>query len=211
MSLQDIENVYVRMGDAYDKYRTHHTSRRLRGYSYTRPAAYFVTVCTKDRVCLFGEITDGQMRLNEIGQIVDEEWRRSEALREEVTLDVHVVMPNHVHGVVVIAPSDGEVDPHGYDLMPGDRGSDMARHVATSSKPQFGNPEAGSLGTIVGAFKSAATRRINASRNTPGATVWQRNYHDRILRDEDEWRRCRQYIETNPARWIEDENHPTRL
>ncbi len=104
----------------YETYRTHHQSRRLPGYDYAQPAAYFVTLCTHDRACLFGTVRDGMMHPNEIGRAVDEEWRRSEDRRAEIVLDAYVVMPNHLHGIVLIVPPDADPttarDPHGYDL-----------------------------------------------------------------------------------------------
>jgi REP element-mobilizing transposase RayT len=211
------------MPDDHDTYRTHHASRRLRGVDYTQSAAYFITICAHERRCLFGEIRGGEMHVNAAGRIVGEEWRRTDDLRDEIALDAFVVMPNHVHGIVVLKPpgADAPTDPRGYDLRRAGSGtpprdgnpsrSDMARHVATSSKGEFANPKAGSLGTIIGAFKSASTRRINRRRDTPSESVWQRNYYDRILRDEGEWRGARRYIERNPARWSDDRNHPTKL
>lgn len=195
----------------YDPDIHHRRSTRLKGYDYAAPAAYFVTLCTHDRACLFGAVCDGVMHLNACGHIIEEEWRRSEDLRAEVVLDAYIVMPNHLHGLVVIVPPDADptldyTDPCGYRLdaaaVVQRSRRDMARHVPTNRA--FGHPVAGSLSTILGAFKSAATRRINALRGTPGGKVWQGRFHDRILRDEREWRAARRYIEQNPARWEED-------
>jgi len=87
----------------YEEYSTHHTSRRTDGWDYTQPAAYFVTVCTQDRRCLFGVVEEGRMYLNALGQTVVGEWKRSEEIRDRVHLDAFVVMPNHLHGIVVFA------------------------------------------------------------------------------------------------------------
>ncbi len=203
------------MPNRFEKYRTHHASRRLRGYEYTRAGVYFVTICTHGRACLLGKIIDGEMHLNTAGQIADEEWRRSETLRAEVTLDAYVVMPNHVHGLVIIAPpgTEAPTDPHGYDIFMGDNRAVVATQRA-ASLPDDGKPvnvKPKSLGAFVRAFKSAATRRINALRGTPGASVWQPSYHDRIVRNAREWCAVRAYIRQNPARWDEDSNHPARL
>ncbi|HOX47124.1 MAG TPA: hypothetical protein PK668_26255 [Myxococcota bacterium] len=89
----------------FDPSRHHRRSIRLRGYDYTQAGAYFVTVCAKDRENLFGEVVDGAMRLNQIGRIVDDEWRLSATLRDEIEMDDWVVMPNHLHGIVLIDPS----------------------------------------------------------------------------------------------------------
>lgn len=192
----------------YKKYHTHHRSRRLAGWNYAHAAAYFVTICAHDRVCLFGEVERGQMYLNARGRIVAEEWQRSEALRDEVHLDAFVVMPNHVHGIVVIAPpeTDALTDPRGYHLH-------VAMQRAASLPVDDGdrvNVQPKSLGAVVRSYKSSATRRINRMRGTPGEPVWQRNYHDRIIRNETEWRRIRRYIETNPARWHTDTHFSTK-
>ena len=190
------------MPPRFEQYTTHRQSRRLDDWDYTQAAAYFVTICTRDRVCLFGEVETGRMGLNRYGRIAAEEWRRTANLRDSVALDAFIVMPNHVHGIIVIQ-TDGNGGP---DVLRGD----TARRVATatttdgagsSSDRQCGRPQAGSLGTIVGAYKSAVTRCINQHRSVSGESVWQRNYHDHIIRNDEEWRRIRQYIRTNPARW----------
>ena len=154
----------------YRRYRTHTRSRRLEGYDYARAGVYFVTLCTHERTCLFGRVVDGEMRLDAAGRMAAEEGVRSAGICTEVRLDAWVVMPNHVHGLVVIVPP-------------------------------------GSLGAFIAGFKSAATRRINRMRGTPDAPVWQRNYHDHIVRNERAWRALRRYVAGNPARWDTDENN----
>lgn len=184
----------------YDNYRTHHSSRRLRGYDYTQQGAYFLTICTHERACLLGEIVEGRMVLNEIGTIVDKEWRRTEEIRGEITLDAFVVMPNHVHGIVVIgAGDDRAIDRAGHDVS-----VDGERAVATHGRASLLHRKPKSLGSLVAGFKSAATRRINRMRKTPGAKVWQKNYFDRILRNEKQSDAVRQYIKMNPERWSDD-------
>jgi len=112
-----------------------------------------------------------------------------------VELDAFVIMPNHIHGIIVIT-SDPDVGArHAVPLR-------MAPHAE-----QFGKPVPGSLSTIVRSFKSAATKRINVWRGTPGAPVWQRNYYEHILRDEASWERVREYIAHNPLRWTEDREY----
>ena len=190
----------------YDPNRHHRRSTRLHGYDYAAPGAYFVTLCTHERACLFGEIIDGQMHPNAWGQIVEEEWLRSEEIRAEIILDAYVVMPNHLHGIVLMVPLDADpsvdpCDPCGYRLDP---------TVGPHGRAALHRPPK-SLGAFIAGFKSAATTRINALRGTPGGKVWQYKFYDRILRDERAWRACRRYIEQNPARWNEDKNHPDRL
>ena len=178
----------------YNPKKHKRTSIRLEGHDYRLPGAYFVTVCTKDRICLFGKVANGCMVTNRFGQMVAEEWHRTATLRENVVLDAFVVMPNHVHGIVGITEKVAKSG--------GSR--DMARHVPTDGTRAFSKPLAGVLSTIVGAFKSAVTRRINRIRDTPGETVWQTRFHDHIVRNRRSLNRIRQYIRENPARWAQD-------
>lgn len=177
----------------YDKYRHRRRSIRLKGYDYSQAGAYFTTICARSRECLFGDIIDGEMRLNDAGRIVWDVWRKISKHFPHVDADEFVVMPNHVHGITVVNPDR--------------RG--MACHAPTYR--QFAKPIAGSFPTIIGFFKSEITRRINLQRNTPGYPVWQRNYYERIIRDEEEMGRIREYIIENPMRWGEDENNPVNI
>jgi putative transposase len=170
----------------------HRRSIRLREYDYTEVGAYFVTICTYNRECLFGEIVLGEMRLNGFGKGIEEEWLRTAVARPYVELGDVVIMPNHVHGIVSIR----------------DEGRGKARLAPTTGT--FGGPVARSLPTIIGAFKSASTKQINEMRGTPGAPLWQRNYFEHVIRNEAELNRVREYIAANPARWAEDTNNPNR-
>ena len=161
-------------------------SIRLRDYDYSRAGAYFITVCTVGRELLFGEVKDDEMALNELGWIVEEEWLQSARIRSEIELDAWVVMPNHIHGIVIIADESRRGD----------------RPVAR------GGPRPKSLGAMMAGFKSAVTKRINAMRGTPGALVWQRNYYEHIIRNESTLYWIRQYIADNPAGWSEDPENP---
>lgn len=168
-------------------------SIRLSGYDYAQAGAYFVTVCAHQRQCLFGDVVNKKMVLNEAGKIVRACWDEIPAHFPHAELDAFVVMPNHIHGIIVIV----------------DHGSrDTACRVPTMES--FGKPVPGSLPTIVRSFKSAVTRHINQSRDTPGQPVWQRNYYEHIVRNEHALNRIRNYIETNPARWAHDRENPRR-
>ncbi|HEU0075103.1 MAG TPA: transposase [Dehalococcoidia bacterium] len=167
-------------------------SIRLPGYDYASAGAYFVTLTTWQRESIFGEVVDGEMILGGLGEIAAREWRRSEELRAEIHLDAFMVMPNHLHAVILIR----DVGAHGRAPLRGPSIRD-----APSRQPR-------SLGSLVAGFKSAATRRINETRNSPGIPIWQRNYYERIIRDEDELNRIRQYILDNPAKWAEDPENP---
>jgi REP element-mobilizing transposase RayT len=100
------------------KPHTRRRSIRLQNYDYSQPGAYFVTICTYKRECLFGHIEDGVIYYTIFGEIVCQEWSRSDTIRSEIRLDLFVVMPNHLHGIVVITHSDGIVGAHGPGLNP---------------------------------------------------------------------------------------------
>ncbi len=171
----------------YDPQKHQRRSIRLKGYDYTQPGAYFVTICTQNRESLLGEIVEGEMMLNEYGQVVVGCWIWLAKQYPYVELDEWVVMPNHAHSIVILS------------------GMDDSRRGGSRTAPTTK-----SLGRLVGAFKTVSTKRINQMRHTPGAPVWQRNYYEHIIRDEDELNRLRQYILDNPVQWEMDENNPNR-
>ncbi len=179
----------------YDPERHHRRSIRLPTYDYTQPGAYFVTLVTYERACLFGDIVDGEMRLNAWGEIARAEWFQTAVVRPSVVLydDEFVVMPNHVHGIIWIVGATRRVAP-------------TTRRVAPTDNPR--GPASGSIGAIMAQYKSAVTKRINALRGIPATPVWQRNYYEHIIRDDGELERIRQYILDNPARWAEDQEYP---
>ncbi len=181
----------------YDPERHHRRSIRLKGYNYTWTGAYFVTLCTRGRVCLFGEIVVDAMRLNAYGEIVQEEWFRSAEIRREIALfsDEFIVMPNHIHGIVRIVESP---DTHVEATCP---------TVGATGRSPLRGPAKRSLASFVAGFKSAATKRINEHRGTPGATIWQRNYYEHIIRHGESLNRIRAYILNNPLQWHSDHEH----
>ena len=179
----------------FDPHKHRRRSSRLRGYDYSRPGAYFVTICTHGRERLFGTVAGEAVRLNRYGIVAADEWVRSAEVRAEIELEAFVVMPNHIHGIVLITDDVGATGVGAQGLAP---------LPEPKQKPTLYRPPR-SLGSFVAGYKMAVTRRINRMRNTPGARVWQRNYYERIIRDDDEARRARAYINENPARWAEDD------
>ena len=168
--------------------RLHRRSIRLPEYDYTQAGVYYITICSHEREHIFGEICDGQMVLNAIGQIVADEWSQTAQKRPNIALDAYVIMPNHVHGIIVISESTNILPP---------------------TIERFGQPTSNSIPTIVRLFKSAATKRINIFRNTWHQPVWQRNYYEHVVRGEADLDRIRTYIANNPVQWAEDrENEP---
>jgi len=191
----------------------HRRSIRLTDYDYSLTGAYFMTVCAWKKEYLFGEIRDGEMRLNECGEIVAKCWDDLPNHYDHAQLDEFVIMPNHVHGIIVLNVGAG-LKPARFDEPAlsdePTRFDQLARSDAQRAgfKPaptkQHGLPE------IVRAFKTFSSRRINDIRNTPGHPLWQRNYYEHIIRDEKELRAVREYIRYNPLKWDEDEENPEK-
>jgi len=175
-------------------------SLRLKEYDDSQTGAYFVTICTHQRQCLFGDIGQGKIILNPFGKIVEEEWQRTKQMRQGVDLDVFIVMPNHIHGIVILMGSP----------MFANRRGTMHR-APTQQFEQFGRPTTNSIPTIIRGIKSSVTQRINIIRGTPGQPVWQRNYYEHVIRNEIDLEETREYIQNNPLKWPEDENHPANM
>jgi len=195
----------------------HRRSIRLRGWDYTAAAAYFVTIVTHERDMLFGEIVGGEVVLSTFGHVAAEEWARTAAVRANVELDEFVVMPNHIHGIVWVTSPAGDVAlpanagaRHRLDEGARHRLDEGARHrLAPTGGGRGISVAAGSLGAVIGGYKSAVARRINDLRGTPGEPVWQRNYYERIVRNERELAAIRLYILENPRNWeVDCENRP---
>jgi len=179
-----------------DRYRVE--SARLPGWDYRTAGWYFVTVCTKDHIPFFGHVVDGEMILSPTGEIVAEEWRRTPEVRPNVVLDEWIVMPNHLHGILVIV----ETPRRGVSTTR--RGVSTTRQGDSATRQRL---MAGSLGAIVGQIKSVCTKRIWAAGYTDFA--WQSRFHDHIIRDEESLKRIRQYIVNNPRTWTEDRYYQT--
>jgi REP element-mobilizing transposase RayT len=174
-------------------------SARAQWWNYAASGAYFITICTAGRAHLFGEIRNNTMILSEIGNIVAQEWNASFDIRTELFCDAFVIMPNHIHAILRIDHSgDTTVETHGHPVETHGRASLQPGNHGVAYRP----PK--SISSFVAGFKSAATKRINAFRNTPKMPVWQTRFHDHIIRNEDEYQRIWQYIETNPAQWEQD-------
>lgn len=161
-------------------------SIRLSGHDYSQAGAYFITICTHGRKLLFGRIKNGTLYLNDEGNIAEKEWLRTAVIRPEIRLDEFVIMPNHIHAVFFITArmgSDDSVGAHGH---------------APLRRP------ARSVGSLVARFKDSVTRQIRKLRLDPNFTIWQRNYYDRVIPNQDELDALRRYIRQNPLRWERD-------
>lgn len=179
-------------------------SIRLPDYDYTRPGAYFVTVCTFERKSLLGSITAGEMVLNSNGKIVQACWKEIKNHFSDVELPAYVVMPNHFHGVIIIkyhvatrhAVSDGV---------------DKSSGLRVSTSESFGKPIAGSLPTIIRSFKSAVTKQVNVSLGKHRLNLWQEGYYEHVIRGEGEYVQIAEYILNNPVKWEMDRENPEVL
>lgn len=171
-----------------NKYRT--ISHRLKNYDYSSNGAYFITICTRNRQHLFGDIVNGEMVLNDLGKIVADEWKKTEKIRKNITIDEFVIMPNHVHGILMVDNN------YCRDVL--------SKRLYTGKHLQMSkiSPTKNSISTTVRFFKR---QTIIESRKINPNFVWQSNYHDRIIRDEDELNRIREYIIWNPQNWKKDD------
>lgn len=160
----------------------HRRSIRLKDYDYACPGAYFVTICTFQRESILGEVIDDRVQLSEMGSIVQWGWK-SLPEHYNVQLDGWIVMPNHVHGIIILPDLKTE------KVRAGLRPAPTKIH---------GLPE------IVRSLKSFSSRKINELRDSPGVPVWQRNYYEHVIRNERSLNEIRWYIKHNPSRWMED-------
>jgi putative transposase len=172
-----------------DNLKRNRRSIRLSDHDYTDVGRYYVTMCAYQRHCLFGDVVDDIMQLNSWGKIVGNCWSTIPSHFTDVELDEFVIMPNHLHGILVITDDSG-------------RGT----IYRAPTIERFGSPVRGSLPTIIRCFKAAVTRRINRVYGATG--IWQRSYYEHIIRSEDQLNRIRQYIVENPLKWALDKENP---
>ena len=193
----------------YDPNKHHRRSIRLKGFDYTREGAYFVTICTQNQACLFGEIVNEQMRLNDVGKVADVCWRAIPQHFPRVVLDAFVIMPNHVHGIIWIGPENrANVGAKNLSSPPSRRAKNLSPLPPRPSQrgaSEFRSPSK-TVGSIVRGFKIGVTKWVRTNKNF--YTVWQRNYYEHIIRNETALNRLRQYIADNPARWADDQENP---
>ena len=189
----------------FDPQKHHRRSIRLRGYDYTQVGAYFVTMVTQGRACLFGDVVNGEMVLNDLGKIVQKWWDDLPIHFSNVETGAFVVMPNHVHGVIIIVH-----DGRGAVPAPGLR-HDSATNFDDPSQTGREDPAPTGkpiLGQILAYFKYQSTKEINTLDGTGVISkLWQRNYYERIVRNAREMQAIWGYIEGNPANWEQDKEN----
>lgn len=178
------------MANNYNPELHHRRSIRLKEYDYTNSGAYFITVCTWNRECIFGKIVNAEIKLSPVGEIAQQEWYNISSRFPDVELDAFVIMPNHLHGIIKVgAPLAGALD------------NAIVQNIRAGTSP------APTLGVIVGSFKSLCIYHCRNDGSTAGK-LWQRNYYEHVIRNEDELNRIREYIVNNPLQWEKDENNP---
>ena len=163
---------------------------RLRNWDYRARGWYFVTICTQNRARIFGEVVDGQVQLSPLGRIANLDLQNLHSHYSNVQADAYVVMPNHVHALIMI---DGD---HCFTPSP----SSLISTEATSS--EFSSPRSRSLSAIVRSYKAGVTQRSRESGLTQ--TIWQPRFHDHILRGDGTIAAVRDYIRNTPADWAQD-------
>ena len=163
----------------------------MRGYDYSQPGAYFITICTHQRQPLFGDIVDGNMMMNAAGMMARNEWLNIATMRHGIFLGDFVIMPNHMHGIIHVGahcmrPNDG---------MP----------IENCDRQKSGRVQrAPTMGDVLRGYKSAVTKRMWELCGTQGQPVWQRNYYEHIICDEHAYSNIAEYIRTNPQKWQDD-------
>jgi REP element-mobilizing transposase RayT len=165
----------------------HRRSIRLKDYDYTQAGAYFITICTKQKQCIFGDIKNGEMRLNALGAIADRCWQQIPIHFPNTALDIYIIMPNHLHSILWILESSSK----------------------NKEPRKFGNIVTGSIASIIRSYKAAVTKQINQICILEGVSlIWQGNYYEEIIRDEKNLNNIRKYIFENPINWNQDEEKP---
>ena len=182
------------MGDRFrDKYRI--KSARIRNWDYRWNASYFVTICTGDRKCCFGEIENKMVKLSEIGILADKFWSEIPVHFQYVKLDEYIIMPNHIHGILIIDKPDDSVEALHATSLP-----EYCNAIDKNKNLKMANisPKKGSLATIIRSYKSIVTK--NARIIHPDF-AWQSRFHDHIIRDQKSLDNIRVYIKENPEKW----------
>lgn len=162
---------------------------RLPDYNYSNPGYYFVTICTKNKIPFFGSINDHGMNLNRLGKVVHKYWTIIPNHFDHISLDEFVIMPNHIHGIIVIEPSITTVV-----------GDAVLRPLRGVNRSKMLIPK------IIHGFKSTVTRKIH-NQFPISEFAWQRSYYDHIIRDKNGLEKIRLYIKSNPENWLNDKNY----
>lgn len=189
-----------------NKYRI--PSARMRNWDYRWNAPYFVTICTQNRICYFGDVVNKEMQLSEIGKVVKQEWLKTFEMRPDMNLQMGEwqIMPNHFHAIIVIGENEYNRKTDGNMGMERRMDGNAGTERTTPPKNQFG-PQSKNLGSIIQGFKSGVTKN---ARQIDADFAWHSRFHDHIIRDEQSYRRIAKYIIENPLHWNNDKFNDTK-
>jgi REP element-mobilizing transposase RayT len=178
---------------AYNPKIHNRQSIRLKECNYLT-GLYFVTICVQNREHLLGEVVNGKMELSISGRIVKNTWENLPKHFKDVKLYDYIIMPDHIHGIICIGEPFGKIISNGFE---DEDNEEIEENLRTPPK----GTSSGSLNSIIQNFKSVSTRLINQKNKTSGVKFWQRNYHERIIKNEDAFDKIRNYIIQNPSKW----------
>ncbi len=182
----------------------HRRSIRLKGYDYSQAGLYFITICCQDRVCRLGKIENGVMICNELGEIAYREWMKTAELRPQIELDAFMVMPNHIHGILKINEMDMDTL-HSPNNMGDNTGDNMGECNSPNNTGECNSPlrsPSNTIGAIIRGYKSSVTKQFGLMGFDE--KLWQRNYYEHIIRDEQSYQIISEYIINNPKKWADD-------
>ena len=181
----------------------HRRSIRLKEYDYSQPGAYFITICTHNRECLFGHIDNGAIILNDAGNVARKCWIDIPEHFPDARTDAFVIMPNHIHGIIIITECvSAGAGANNHSPLPLRNHSPLPLREHSSLQKKPGTSK--TIGSIVRGFKIGVTKWFR--ENTHIYTPWQRNYYEHIIRNENQFNRIRRYIINNPINWESDKN-----
>lgn len=203
LTIQMCPDIFVQMPNG-DQPRPQRQSIRLPDYDYSTEGVYFITICTKNRECLFGEIKNGAMELSKVGQVVRNYWLEIQKHFENVQLDEFVIMPNHLHGIIILEKRVECIQPLQKNHVGVQYIEPAPGPAPTQTKYQHVTPK--SIGSIIRTFKAAVTRWCR--ENSLEGQIWQRNYYEHVVRNEKSLNKIRQYILDNPLNWTQDAENP---
>ena len=187
----------------YNPYIHHRRSIRLKGYDYAQAGLYFITICCQDRICRFGNVVNGEMKLNEYGIVAYNEWAKTPEIRPNVELGEFIIMPNHMHGIIRLL---GRGELHSPEMTnelnsPNDSNELNVSDILGVCKTPLRSPSQ-TIGALVRGYKSTVTKQLGLLGFDD--KLWQRNYYEHIIRDEQSYQTISKYIINNPVKWVDD-------
>jgi REP element-mobilizing transposase RayT len=183
----------------YELQKHYRRSLRLKEYDYSQIGAYYITICTHNRECLFGEIVDSEMLVNDIGETIKKWWSQLENKFKDIKLDELIIMPNHIHGIIIIVGADLCVCP------------ETGEHIGSPLPKIVQWFKTMTTNEYISGVKQNRFKPFNSGEHTGSPLLWQRNYYEHIIRNEDELSKVREYIVNNPLKWQFDKENPTNI